>query len=133
MPLRRSQMMFSKFEILISNTLRRTRKITNHVVNRSVRRTQLFQFARRSWGKADRRHTRERNPPIFGWQQLLKLQTQRPQRRILSLRFVSDLEFFHGHAVAPAAHEALLRGVAEGVFAVLAGEGGVAEGVEEFP
>src|SRR6185436_226187 len=31
------------------------------------------------------------------------------------------------------AHEALLRCVAEGVFAVLAVEGSVAEGVEEFP
>jgi len=33
MPLRRSQVVFSQFEILISNTLRRTRKITNDVVN----------------------------------------------------------------------------------------------------
>jgi hypothetical protein len=40
--------------------------------------------------------------------------------------FVGDFEFFHGYAVAPEAHEALLGGVAEGVFAVLAGEGGVA-------
>src|ERR1041384_3154829 len=70
MPLRCSQMMFSQSEILILNTRCRTRKITDHVVKRSVCRAQLFQFARRSWGKADRRHTRERNLPIFGWQQL---------------------------------------------------------------
>src|SRR6185369_470591 len=53
--------------------------------------------------------------------------------RFVHLRFVGDFEFFDGDAVAPEAHEALLRGVAEGVFAVLAGEGSVAEGVEEFP
>ena len=70
MPLGRSQVVFSQFEILILDTLCRARQITNHVVNRSVRRAQLLQFARRSWGKADRRHTRERNLPIFGWQQL---------------------------------------------------------------
>src|SRR5262245_45049672 len=71
MPFRGSQMVFGQPEILTLNTLRRTREITDHVVKRSIRRAQLFQLARRSWGKADRRHARERNPPIFGWQQLL--------------------------------------------------------------
>ena len=33
MPLRRSQMVFGEFEVLITNTLCRTRQITNHVVN----------------------------------------------------------------------------------------------------
>src|SRR5262245_1689341 len=44
---------------------------------------------------------------------------------LLWLRFVGDFEFLDRDAVAPDAHEALLSGVAEGVGAVLAGEGGV--------
>src|ERR1043166_4181874 len=76
MPLGRSQVVFSQFENLILDTLCRARQITNHVVNRSVRRAQLLQFARRSWSKADRRHARERNAPIFGWQQLLPVEDE---------------------------------------------------------
>src|SRR5215467_360085 len=51
----------------------------------------------------------------------------------LWLGFVGDFEFLDGNAVAPDAHEALLRSVAEGVLAVLADEGGVRETVKEFP
>ena len=49
------------------------------------------------------------------------------------LRFVADFQLFNWFPVAPEAHEALLGSVAEGVFAVFAVEGGVAEAVEEFP
>src|SRR5689334_14817696 len=51
----------------------------------------------------------------------------------LHSRLVGYFQLFHRNAVAPDAHEALLRCVAERVLAVLVVEGGVAQAVEQFP
>ena len=49
MPLRRPQMVFSQSEVLIFYTLRRTRKITNHVIQRSIRRAPVWLESLAEW------------------------------------------------------------------------------------
>src|SRR6476469_9615373 len=62
------------------------------------------------------------------------VRTQEAQTCAFSwLGFVGDFQFLHGNAVAPDAHEALLRCVAERVLAVFAVKSRVAQTVEQFP
>src|SRR5215467_10852123 len=78
-----------------------------------------------------KRHKRHKEGRVFaGW---LQANLSCAFCASLWLRFVRDFQLFHGDAIAPEAHEPLLWRVAEGVFAVLAVEGRVAEAVEEFP
>ena len=55
-PLSRSEVMVRHSQILVLHTFRSIGDIARDIIQRSIRRAQLFHFVCRPWGKTDRRH-----------------------------------------------------------------------------